>query len=72
LPSLKTVTLSANRNISSKRWEIKIIDTPLSRRFSVIRYNSSHSRLESGAVGSSIIIIFALVESAFAISTSCC
>ena len=70
--SRNTVTLVASLYISSKRCEINIIEQPSSLSCSVILYNSSHSLFERAAVGSSIMIIFAFVEIAFAISTICC
>ncbi len=58
--------------MSSIRWEMKMRDTPLSRRPSAMRYRSSLSRTVSAAVGSSMMMIRALVDRALAISTICC
>ncbi len=70
--SRSTVTLSARVYMSSKRCDMKIMDVPFSFSCLVILYNSSLSFLVRAAVGSSIMIIFASVERALAISTICC
>ena len=49
-----------------------MMDTPSFRSLSTIRYSSSDSFFVNAAVGSSRMMILALVESALAISTICC
>ena len=70
-PSRITVMKSEIANTSSSRWLTKItaLFAALSDFITVI--NLSTSVAESAAVGSSIKIIFAFIESALAISTTC-
>ena len=71
LPSRGTLMRSVIWNTSSMRCEMYMTVTPRSLSLRIIENSSSTSWEASGAVGSSIIIIFALFDIALAISTSC-
>ena len=66
------VTLSVICASSSRRCEIYTIPHPWLFSLRIILNSSSISRDVSADVGSSMIRIFALIESAFAISIICC
>jgi len=70
-PSRITVILSVISNNSSRRWDIYTIVTPLSFNCLMISNSAFTSLSVSGAVGSSIMMSFALLAMALAISTSC-
>ena len=71
-PSRMMVTLSTMCWSSSSLCEIYTIPQPFDFKSRIIRNKSSISLAVSADVGSSMIRILALVESAFAISTICC
>ena len=56
---------------SSRRWLTKITALLAARRLRITVMSRSTSDAESAAVGSSIKIIFAFIDSALAISTTC-
>ena len=70
-PSRSTVTRSATSCSSSSRWEMYAMETPPALRFLMISKSLSTSLPVSGAVGSSITMMSAFSERAFAISTTC-
>ena len=69
-PSRRIVTVSEIAVTSSRRWLMKTIATPRSRRSRMIEKSRSTSGGESAAVGSSMIRRRASEESALAISSS--
>ncbi len=71
-PSRMTVTSSAIARISLSLWLMMIEVMPSSRRLRMSSSMCAESSSLSAAVGSSRISSRTLLESAFAISTSCC
>lgn len=71
LPSRMMVTSSEMRRISSILWEIYMIAQPSFRRLSMMPNRISTSFWVKEEVGSSMMTIRALAETALAISTSC-
>ena len=71
-PSRMTVIRSAISSISSSLWDMYTIVIPCSLRFRMIRKRFCTSAGVRDDVGSSKNRIFALRETDFAISTSCC
>ena len=71
-PSRNTVTRWQRANTSSNRCEMNSTAAPSARSVSATLNNRSTSTGESAAVGSSMISTFASLDSALAISTSCC
>ena len=70
-PSRMTVTRSAMRKISSRRWEMNSTVTPWFFNLLITLNKMSVSALDKAEVGSSRIRIRTFFTSAFAISTIC-
>ncbi len=70
-PSRMTVNRSQSANTSSRRWLTKTTAAPRSRSRRATSIRRPASTADSAAVGSSITITRASIESAFAISTIC-
>ena len=71
-PSRSTLMVSAMRASSSRWWLIKTMATPLALSSSSTAKSASTSLPVSAAVGSSKMRMRAFMDSALAISTSCC